>query len=152
MPSVVNQADRPVTPSATSLVRRYLDLLQAGDVDAAIDLLASDVRYINVSLPAIRGRDRVRRFLRLAFGLPGVGFELHIHSISEADNTVLTERTDVLLYGPIRIQIWVCGRFDVVNGEITMWKDYFDWGNFAVATIRGLLGAVIPALRPRPPA
>ena len=152
MPPDVDEADRQVTSSATTLVRRFLDLLQADDIDTASDLLAVDVRYINVSLPTIRGRDRVRQALGAVFGLPGAGFEVYIHSISEADDTVLTERTDVLICGPIRIQIWVCGRFDVVNGEIAMWKDYFDWWNVAVAAIRGVLGAVVSALRPTPPA
>ena len=46
----------------TEIVTRFLDLLAAGDVDAACDLLADDVRYINVSLPVVRGQDRVRRF------------------------------------------------------------------------------------------
>lgn len=134
------------------LVRRFLELLQDGEIDAASELLAEDVDYMNVSLPTIRGRERTRRVLSRAFGLPGAGFEVYIHKISADGNSVLTERTDVLIYGPVRIQIWVWGRFDVVDGYIIRWKDYFDWLNAAVGLIRGLVGAVIPALRPKPPA
>lgn len=137
--------------SATGVVQRFLDLLQVGDVDGATDLLAADVRYINVSLPTISGRDRVRRTLRTALALPGARFEVFVHVISVAGSSVLTERTDVLSCGPVRIQFWVCGRFDVVDGEIVMWRDYFDWWNFTTAAVRGLVGAVLPALRPTPP-
>lgn len=136
---------------ATDVVRRFLDLLQVGDVDRAADLLADDVRYINVSLPTIHGRQRVRRTLGAALALPGAGFQVYIHLISAAGGSVLTERTDVLSYGPVRIQFWVCGRFDIADGEIVLWKDYFDWWNFATGAVRGFVGAVVPALRPTPP-
>jgi limonene-1,2-epoxide hydrolase len=76
------------------VVRRFLGLLQAGDVDAASRLLAPNIRYINVSLPTIRANGKVRRALRSTLGLPGAGFEVHIHSISAAGETVLTERTE----------------------------------------------------------
>jgi limonene-1,2-epoxide hydrolase len=62
---------------------------------------------------------------------------------------VLTERTDVLVFGPVRLQFWVCGVFEVHNGRITLWRDYFDIFDFTKAIGRGLLGAAIPALRPR---
>lgn len=133
------------------VVRRFFDLLQQRDIDAAADLLSEDVRYINASLPAIHGRDRTRKVLGRAFGRPPAGLEVYIHKIAVDGASVLTERTDVLIFGPVRVQIWVWGRFDVVGGRIVMWKDYFDFWNTAVATCRGLLGAVVPALRPRPP-
>jgi limonene-1,2-epoxide hydrolase len=150
--SVVNATNGQATLAPTALVQRFLELLQAGDVDAATALLADDVDYINVSLPTLRGRERVRRALRAAFGMPGAGFEVYVHKISVDGGSVMTERTDVLLYGPVRIQFWVWGRFDVAGGEITMWKDYFDWWNITVAMLRGLVGAVIPPLRAKPPA
>jgi limonene-1,2-epoxide hydrolase len=83
--------------------------------------------------------------------VPGAGFEVYVHAIEGQGGTVLTERIDVLLAGPVRIQIWVCGRFDIRQGHIELWRDYFDWWNVTVATIRGLIGAIVPALRPRPP-
>jgi len=63
----------------------------------------------------------------------------------------VTERTDVMKFGRLRIQFWVCGRFDVHHGQIVLWRDYFDQMNFWVATARGLLGTIFPALRAKPP-
>jgi limonene-1,2-epoxide hydrolase len=148
--SVVFMQDVVETP--TEIVTSFLDLLAKGDVDAACDLLADDVHYINVSLPVIRGQDRVRRVFRSMMARKGAGFEVYIHRIGLDGASVLTERTDVLIFGRVRMQIWVWGRFDVVDGKITMWKDYFDWWNCTVATVRGVLGAVVPSLRPAPPA
>ena len=144
---------KPATKtSPIGVVRQFLDGLAAGDLDGAVALLAPGVEYINVSTPTIRGRERVRKVLGATMGLPGAGFEVYLHSISNDRGAVLTERTDVLTWGALRMQFWVCGRFDVRDGEIVLWKDYFDWANFTIAMLRGLVGVVIPALRAKPPA
>jgi len=144
---------KPATDaSPISVVRQFLDGLAAGDIDGAADLLAPDVEYINVSTPTIRSRERVRRVLGAAMGLPGAGFEVYLHAISNDQGAVLTERTDVLTWGALRMQFWVCGRFDVRDGKIVLWKDYFDWANFTIAMLRGLVGVIIPPARAKPPA
>ncbi|HEV7483595.1 MAG TPA: limonene-1,2-epoxide hydrolase family protein [Solirubrobacterales bacterium] len=63
----------------------------------------------------------------------------------------MTERTDVLKMGRLRIQFWVCGRFDVEDGEVVLWRGRFDWMNYTAATLRGLVGIFVPALRARAP-
>lgn len=77
-----------------------------------------------------------------------VSFEVKFHRIVGEGTTVLNERTDALVIGPVRLQFWVCGVFEVHNGKITLWRDYFDMFDMAKATVRGLIGAVIPGLRP----
>jgi limonene-1,2-epoxide hydrolase len=134
----------------TLVVERFLDLLRSGDVDEAVELLAVDVEYKNVGLPTVHGRERVRRLFRATLGRPGAGFEVYVHAISADGGTVLTERTDVLKLRRLRVQFWVCGRFDVHDGQIVLWRDYFDQINIAAATIRGLLGTVFPAVRADP--
>jgi limonene-1,2-epoxide hydrolase len=136
----------------TQVVERFLDLLRAEDIDGAAELLAVDVEYVNVGLPTVHGRGRVRRLLRATLGLDAAGFEVYLHTISADGSSVLTERTDVMKFGRLRIQFWVCGRFDVHDGQIVLWRDYFDQLNFWAATARGLLGTIFPAVRAKPPA
>jgi limonene-1,2-epoxide hydrolase len=137
--------------SPTLVVERFLELLRSGDIDGAVELLAVDVEYKNLGLPTVRGRERTRRLFRATLGRAGAGFEVYVHAISADGGTVLTERTDVLEFGRLRVQFWVCGRFDVHDGLIVLWRDYFDQMNIAVAMIRGLLGTVLPAARAKPP-
>jgi limonene-1,2-epoxide hydrolase len=144
----LNEPGTPTTP--TAVVERFLELLAAGDLEGALQLVAPDVEYENVSLPAVHGRERMRRLFTAGYERGG-GFEVYVHAISADGPTVLTERTDVLTRGQLRVQFWVCGRFDVRDGQIVLWRDYFDWLNSARATIRGLLGIVSPALRANPP-
>jgi limonene-1,2-epoxide hydrolase len=145
----VNQLGTNSVP--TSVVEQFLELLRLGDVDGAVELLAVDVEYKNVGLPTVRGRERTRRLFRATLGRPGAGFEVYVHAISTDGGTVLTERTDVLTFGRLRVQFWVCGRFDVHDGQIVLWRDYFDQMNFWIATARGLLGTIFPAVQTKPP-
>jgi limonene-1,2-epoxide hydrolase len=140
-----------IDSTPTLVVERFLDLARGGDIDGAMDLLGLDVEYTNVGLPTLRGRERIRRLFRATLGRDGAGFDVYVHAISAEGPTVLTERTDVLKFGRLSIQLWVCGRFDVRGGQIVLWRDYFDYVAFAVATIRGLLGVVFPAMRAKPP-
>ncbi len=135
----------------TQVVERFLGLLRTEDIDGAAELLAVDVEYVNVGLPTVHGRERVRRLLRATLGLAGAGFEVYVHAISANGSAVLTERTDVMKFGRLRIQFWVCGRFDVNDGQIVLWRDYFDQVNFWAATARGLVGTILPAVRAKPP-
>jgi limonene-1,2-epoxide hydrolase len=144
----VNQPADGYTP--TLMVERFLGLLRDDDIDGAAELLALDVEYTNVGLPMVRGRERIRRLFRAGVQR-GAGFDVYVHAISADGPTVLTERTDVLKFGRMSVQLWVCGRFDVRDGQIVLWRDYFDYLAFAVATIRGLLGVVFPAARAKPP-
>lgn len=150
--STEGRADQQRTNSTpTEVVERFLDDLRRADSDAAAELLAVDVEYINVGLPTVHGRERVRRLFRATLGLGGAGFEVYVHAISANGQSVLTERTDVLKFRRLRVQFWVCGRFDVHDGEIVLWRDYFDHLTVLAATVRGLLGVVVPALRAKPP-
>ena len=128
-------------------VEIFLTALQDQDIDGAGAVLDENLVYQNVGFPTIRGRARTMKLFR---GMEGrAGFEVKIHRIAVNGSSVLTERTDVLVFGPVRLQFWVCGVFEVHNGRITLWRDYFDMFDFTKAIARGLLGAVVPALRPR---
>lgn len=133
------------------VVEAYLDALAASDLDRAGELLADDVEYVNVGLPAIVGRDRVLRAMRV-MDRPSASFEVYMHAISANGPTVLTERTDVLSWGRFRAQFWVTGRFDVHDGRITLWRDSFDFLDILRGSLRGLVAIVMPSLRPAPPA
>jgi limonene-1,2-epoxide hydrolase len=142
---VVADSARP----PAEVVRRFLTALADGDAEAAIDLVAEDLVYENVSLPTIRGRRRFAAGARHYYQR-GLGFDVRIHRLAEDGATVLTERTDAIMVGSrFRSQFWVCGAFEVHDGEITLWRDYFDWRDVSVASLRGLVGALVPAVRAR---
>lgn len=140
-----------IDSTPTAVVEQFIDHLRTvTDNDAAVGLLAEDVVYENSWLPTVRGRERVRNVFQALLRI-GTEVEMHVHAISADGPTVLTERTDVLQWGRLRIQFWICGRFDVHEGQIVLWRDYYDPLAILAATLRGLLGTVVPAARAKPP-
>jgi limonene-1,2-epoxide hydrolase len=128
------------------VVEILLSSLQAADADAAGAVLDEDLVYQNVGFPTIHGRARAMKLFRAMEGR--AGFEVKTHRIAVNGSSVLTERTDVLQFGPLRLQFWVCGVFEVHDGRITLWRDYFDMWDFTKALVRGVIGAAVPTLRP----
>ena len=61
---------------------------------------------------------------------PSVGFEAYLHAISADGPVVLTERVDVFVMPSKRIEIPVMGSFEVHDGKIRAWRDYFDLNMF----------------------
>jgi limonene-1,2-epoxide hydrolase len=121
----------------TRTVDVFLHALQDADLETAGAALAEDLVYQNVGLPTIHGR---KRAMKLFSSLGSAsGFEVKIHRIAADGAAVLTERTDA--------QFWVCGVFEVHDGQITLWRDYFDFFDMFKATLRGLAGLVVPSLR-----
>ncbi len=140
-------ADQSTTAAAsqTGTVETFLNALQEQDFDTAESALAQNLVYQNVGFPTIYGRNRAMKLFR---SMPGrMGFEVKIHRIAADGAAVLTERTDALVFGPMRLQFWVCGVFEVHEGRITLWRDYFDMFDMVKATVRGLVGVVVPSLR-----
>ncbi|BBX26176.1 limonene-1,2-epoxide hydrolase family protein [Mycolicibacterium alvei] len=136
-------AQTPATSVKT--VETFLTALQEQDFDTAENALAQNLVYQNVGFPTIYGRNRAIKVFR---SMPKwMGFEVKIHRIAADGASVITERTDALTFGPLRVQFWVCGVFEVYEGRITLWRDYFDMLDFLKATLRGLAGVVIPSLR-----
>jgi len=135
----------------TAVVEHFIDHLRTvTDNDAAVGLLAVDVAYENSWMPTVHGRERVRRLFQALIRI-GTHVEMHVHTISADGPIVLTERTDVLRWGRLRVQFWICGRFDVHDGQIVLWREYYDPLAILAATLRGLLGTVVPAARAKPP-
>ncbi|MDT5389503.1 MAG: limonene,2-epoxide hydrolase [Mycobacterium sp.] len=129
------------------IVEDFLKALEHQNFETFDALLADDVVYQNVGLPTVRGRGRVVKMMR---GMEGrMGFEVKFHRNVAEGSTVLNERTDAMIIGPVRLQFWICGVFEVHDGRITLWRDYFDLFDCTKALVRGIAGAVVPALRPR---
>lgn len=132
--------------TAPDTVRAFLAALERLDLAAAGELLDHDVVYENVSASRVRGRDATLRLLRGLFR-PCTGFEATLHRMAATGPVVLTERTDAIVVGRLRIAFWVCGTFEVHDGRITLWRDYFDYVDAVRGTALGVARAGLSWLR-----
>lgn len=134
------------TTSSENIVHNFLNALAQQDIDTASALLAPNLQYTNVSLPTITGGATVTK-LFATLAKAGMGFEVKTHHIATQGNIVMTERTDILSYKNFKISFWVCGTFEVQNGQITLWRDHFDWLDMSKGAVMGFVGVFLPKFR-----
>ncbi len=107
-------------------VEAFLSALEAADFDRLLALTSPDIVYQNVPLAPARG---VKAFVKQMRGFMRVAdaFEVTTHHIAANGAFVLTERTDAFVVRGARAAFWVCGTFEVRDGKVVLWRDYFDW-------------------------
>lgn len=134
------------TTTEIEVVKAFLAALERLDIDAAVALLDPAVVYQNVPLPAASGVRAVEQQLRW-LARYGRAFEVRWHNVAANGPVVLTERTDVLTFGPVAGAFWVCGTFEVRDGRIVLWRDRFDFVDFTWSFVRGAVQAVAGRVR-----
>lgn len=111
------------------VVNSFIAAVERQDIPAAMALLAPDVSYENMPINPVVGRDNVRAVLE-GFLAPTTGVDWRIVSQVTAGNTVINERVDRFQINGGWLELPVAGFFEVTDGLITLWRDYFDMGSY----------------------
>jgi len=111
--------------SSLETVNRFLKAAAARDYDTALPLLAEDVEYQNMPLPAVHGRQAVRDTLEGLMALTTESEWVVHRELAEGD-LVMNERTDRFVINGKWIDLPVAGVFVLRGGLISLWRDYFD--------------------------
>jgi limonene-1,2-epoxide hydrolase len=110
------------TPERT--VREFCDIWEQHDYDRFAQVLAPDVVFHMIPLEPVRGLEGLVEECKKLDGLGTV--RIKIANLASAGNVVFTERVDAL-ETPERIgELPVTGVFEVRDGKIVSWRDYFD--------------------------
>jgi len=113
------------TPDPAAVVATFVAAIERRDVSAALELLSPDVEYDNVPMGKVRGPDAVGQILGpMLEGCTAVEWPVVRQAV--AGTTVFNERIDRFLMGETWIELPVAGVWEVVDGHITLWRDYFD--------------------------
>jgi limonene-1,2-epoxide hydrolase len=103
---------------------------EARDIEAILAVLADDVVYENVPMSVMNGHDEVRAMLG-PFAEMAEKVEWEVLEQVESGDVVMNERVDRFwLEGGHTVELRVAGVFKVRDGKITLWRDYFDLGEF----------------------
>lgn len=121
-------------PSPIELVHRFC---AAWSDDAGVDdlaaFLAEDAVYHNVPQEPVRGRDNIARVIAsfIRPGPPGIeSIDFRVVNIAAEGPVVMTERVDVFRVADRSFELPVMGTFEVADGKISAWRDYFDLNQF----------------------
>lgn len=109
----------------TEVVDRFLDAFVAMDFDRALPLLADDCEYTNIPMGTVRGHAGVREVLG-PFMEPIHENEFVILRRAADGPVVFLERLDRHRLDHGWRELPVNSVFEVHDGLITVWRDYFD--------------------------
>ncbi len=116
--------------SNSALVEDFIRQWEAKSLDGILERMTPDARYVNVGMSESVGHDAIRAGLA-PFLAAAKAVRWTVHHIAEtADGVVLTERTDVFELADRTITAPVMGVFELRDGLICGWRDYFDLPGF----------------------
>jgi limonene-1,2-epoxide hydrolase len=126
--TVANKGQIPVpimTPQ--EIVRAFMAAVERRDVESAVAFLADDCEYDNVPMSKTFGPQAIGALLD-AFLKPAK--EVIWETLREAatGNIVFNERIDRFLFAHGWVEIPVTGVWEITDGKISLWRDYFDAG------------------------
>lgn len=112
-----------------STVQAFCDSWAAGDLDATMAYFADDAIYHNIPTSPIQGVDAIRATIA-AYTTGAESVEFRVDHIAAAGDVVLTERLDIFVFPHGRVTLPVSGTFELREGKIAAWRDYFDMNQF----------------------
>ena len=109
------------------VVREFCAAIDRKDISAVEALMDEKVVYHNIGAEPAVGRDASLAAVKFQFDMfDPIAFRLR--NIAADGDVVLTERVDEITANGITAPVPVMGTFEVRDGRIVQWRDYFDMG------------------------
>ena len=112
-------------PSAEQVVRDFCAAACTRDPDVLRAFFSDDVVYHNIPMEPAEGIEATMAVINMFVGMCEA-LEFEVHHLASDGSTVLTERTDTFTIKGKTAPLPVMGAFQVADGKITAWRDYFD--------------------------
>ena len=114
------------------VVRDFLAAWSRLDVEELVAYFTPDGTYHNMPLAPVSGHEALRPFIAgFAGGWQSAEWEL-VNLVASGD-LVVAERVDRAVAGGKPITLPCCGVFEMRDGRIAAWRDYFDMGTYTSA-------------------
>ena len=111
--------------TAAEIVDAFLDALVTKRFDDAIALVSDDCEYDNVPMLKVHGPEAIKGMLEPMMGACEE-IDWVVHRSAAQGNLVFNERLDRFCTDGKWLEIPVCGVFEITDGKISLWRDYFD--------------------------
>lgn len=111
-----------------AIITAFCDAWSRGDVDAIVGAFTDDAVYHNIPMQPIEGREQIDGFIRPFLSAGSINFDT-VRQVVDGD-LVMNERVDTIVQGERTIALPVMGVFELRDGKIAAWRDYFDLQTF----------------------
>ncbi len=112
-----------------ALIRGFMEACVRADAEEFAGYFTEDATWWNMPWKPVKGRDAIRETLRRgAANMVALPWEI-LHIVAD-DDIVMVERVDNFLVGETRVRVPCMGVFELRNGKIVAWRDYWDLQQF----------------------
>lgn len=118
--------------SNEEIVRNFIKAWPRLDAEELVNFFTSDGVYHNMPLAPVSGRDNLRSFIA-AFLKSWTATEWDVLNLVSRGDIVIAERIDRITVGDKSVHLPCCGVFEVKDGKIKVWRDYFDMATYTKA-------------------
>jgi limonene-1,2-epoxide hydrolase len=115
-----------------AIVRDFIRAWSRLDPDEIAAYFTEDGVYHNIPTEPVAGRDNVRQFIA-GFSASWTATDWEIVTLVADGDTVVCERVDRIRTEQGGAELPCCGVFEMQDGKIRVWRDYFDLGTFTQA-------------------
>jgi limonene-1,2-epoxide hydrolase len=112
-----------------TVVREFCAAWDRRDVEAILAWFAPDATYHNMPLEPVSGYPAIREVLNV-FVPPASSIHFEVLAVASRGDLVFTERVDHFTVAGKKVALPVAGVFEVRDGKIAAWRDYFDMGSY----------------------
>lgn len=138
----LNEGD--VVTTAEEIVREFCTAISKRDPALLRPLLADDIVYQNVGMPATTGIDDVLANIAGQWEMFSGMYRFDMVNIAAAGDIVLTERVDVVGAEGHSMPVPLMGVFEIRGAKISHWRDYFDSALLAKMSQGEDVSALVP--------
>jgi limonene-1,2-epoxide hydrolase len=117
-----------MTRSADEVVTEFCQKWASPDPEELAGYFTEDGVYHNIPMDPVQGPAAIKEFIGgFTAAFDGIDFQVHRQISDPGSGVVMNERTDVMRRKDGgQIALPVMGVFEVVDGKIAKWSDYFD--------------------------
>ncbi|TNF85831.1 MAG: SgcJ/EcaC family oxidoreductase [Gammaproteobacteria bacterium] len=112
-----------------SIVREFIEAWSSLDADRLAEYFTEDGTYHNMPTQPVTGKDNVRAFIK-GFLATWTETQWDVLHILGAGDVVIAERLDRTKTSQGDVDLPCTGVFEMEDGKIKVWRDYFDLSTF----------------------
>jgi limonene-1,2-epoxide hydrolase len=117
------------SPDNAQVVRDFCAAFARRDIDEILAFFADGATYHNIPMDPAVGHDAIRGILEMFIPMADT-IEFEMLALASDGDIVFTERIDRFVMGERTVALPVAGVFEVRDGKIVAWRDYFDMQMF----------------------
>ncbi|MGE0621227.1 MAG: limonene-1,2-epoxide hydrolase family protein [Pseudomonadales bacterium] len=115
-----------------AVVREFIAAWSRLDPDELVSYFTSDGTYHNMPMAPVTGRENLRQFIA-GFLVSWEKTDWEVISLVADGDLVIAERVDRTLAGGRYVELPCVGVFEMEDGRIRIWRDYFDMQTYVNA-------------------